>query len=160
MRRGEMLTLKWDKVNLDHGYIILDSTLTKTKKTRRVPINSILRGLLIDLKFKKQSDFVFTNEEGEEFSNINSLAYLFRRSLKRANIQSFRFHDLRHTAATRMVEAGVPLFAVGQILGHSNPKTTMRYAHPDQSLKDGLEALARYNRDTNSDTKDRNKGES
>ncbi len=59
-----------------------------------------------------------------------------------------------------MVEAGVPLFTVGQILGHSNPKTTMRYAHPDKSLKDGLEALARYNHDTDSDTKGTNKAES
>ncbi|MCH7518290.1 MAG: site-specific integrase [Candidatus Dadabacteria bacterium] len=152
MRRGEMLSLKWDKVNLDHKYITLESTLTKAKKTRRVPINSILRDLLIELESKKQSDYVFTNEHGGEYL-INSLGYLFRKSLKRAGIKGFRFHDLRHTAATRMVEAGVPLFTVGQILGHSNPKTTMRYAHPDQSLKDGLEALASYNRGNHSDTK-------
>jgi len=153
MRRGEMLSLKWDKINLDHKYITLESTLTKTKKTRRVSINSILRDLLIELESKKQSEYVFTNKHGREYTNISSLIYIFNTSLKRANIKGFRFHDLRHTAATRMVEAGVPLFTVGQILGHSNPKTTMRYAHPEQSLKDGLEALARYNRDTNSDTK-------
>jgi integrase len=80
---------------------------------------------------------------------------IFKATLKRANIQGFRFHDLRHTAATRMVEAEVPLFTVGQILGHGDPKTTMRYAHPDQSLKDGLEALARYNRDTKKTTSKR-----
>ncbi len=160
MRRGEMLSLKWDKVNLEHGYIILESALTKTKKTRRVSINSILKNLLIKLESNKQSDYVFTNEHGKEYSNINSLVYLFNTSLKRADIKGFRFHDLRHTAATRMIEAGVPLFAVGQILGHSNPKTTMRYAHPDQSLKDGLEALASYNLDNHSDTKGLYKAES
>lgn len=153
MRRGEMLSLKWENVNLDHKYITLESTLTKAKKTRRVPINSILNDLLTRLESGKRSDHVFTNEQGGKYSKVSSLSYSFNTSLKRANITNFRFHDLRHTAATRMVEAGVPLFAVGQILGHSNPKTTMRYAHPDQSLKDGLEALASYNRGNHSDTR-------
>ncbi len=93
------------------------------------------------------------NIHGKEYLHGDAMATIFKGSLKKADIQGFRFHDLRHTAATRMVEAGVPLFQVGQILGHTDPKTTMRYAHPDESLKDAIESLARYNRDNYGNTK-------
>lgn len=53
----------------------------------------------------------------------------FRPSLLAAGIEGFRFHDLRHTFASRLVEQGVPLFTVQQLLGHTDPKMTMRYAH-------------------------------
>jgi integrase len=109
--------------------------------------------MLIELESQKQSDYVFTNSLGKEYLNGHAIAFIFQATMKRADIKGFRFHDLRHTAATRMVEAEVPLFTVGQILGHTDPKTTMRYAHPDDSLKRGVETLARYNHDTNSDTK-------
>jgi len=154
MRLGEILTLKWENVSLAHRYCLLESSITKTSKQRRVSINSEIIDMMIDMQSKKQSDYVFVNTQGKGYKSNPSLRNLFQFSMKRADIKNFRFHDLRHTAATRMIEAGVPLFTVGQILGHSNPKTTMRYAHPEQSLKDGLEALARYNRDTNSDTKE------
>jgi len=126
MRRGEILTLKWDNVNLEHGYFLLESSTTKTKKSRRVPINSTLKEMLIELESQKQSDYVFTNSLGKEYLNGHAIAFIFQATMKRADIKGFRFHDLRHTAATRMVEAEVPLFTVGQILGHGDPKTTMR----------------------------------
>ncbi len=153
MRRGEILTLKWENVNLEHEYFLLESSTTKTKKSRRVPINSTLKEMLTELESNQESKYVFTNSLGKEYLNGHAVAFIFQATMKRATIKGFRFHDLRHTAATRMVEAGVPLFTVGQILGHSDPKTTMRYAHPDESLKQGVEALARYNRDNYQDTK-------
>ena len=61
-----------------------------------------------------------------------------------------------------MVESGVPSFQVGQILGHSDPKTTMRYAHPDESLKKAVEALVSYKRTNcrnSQDNKDEKNGE-
>jgi len=61
---------------------------------------------------------------------------------KRADIKGLRFHDLRHTAATRMIEKGANIVAVSKILGHSDIQTTMRYAHPDDTLKDAVEMLA------------------
>ena len=62
-------------------------------------------------------------------------------ALNRAKMEGLRFHDLRHTSATRMVESGTPIVAVSKILGHAALKTTMRYAHPDDSLKDAVEKL-------------------
>ncbi|MCH8014690.1 MAG: tyrosine-type recombinase/integrase [Candidatus Dadabacteria bacterium] len=52
-----------------------------------------------------------------------------------------RFHDLRHTAATRMAENGASIIAVKEICGHSDIKTTMQYFHPDKSLKEAVEIL-------------------
>jgi len=56
-------------------------------------------------------------------------------------------HDLRHTAATRMIETGASIIAVNKILGHADLKTTMRYAHPDDSLVEAVENLRKFDPD-------------
>jgi len=62
--------------------------------------------------------------------------------VKKTRITNLRFHDLRHTSATRMIESGANIVAVSRILGHADLKTTMRYAHPEESLKEAVEKLA------------------
>ena len=68
-------------------------------------------------------------------------------ALKRAKIEGLRFHDLRNTSATRMVESGASIVAVSKILGHADLKTTMRYAHPEDSLRDAAEKLGNFTQD-------------
>jgi integrase len=63
-----------------------------------------------------------------------------------------RFHDLRHTAATRLVESGIPLHAVAKLLGHSTVKITERYSHPEESVKKGTDILANYSSITDKST--------
>ena len=63
-------------------------------------------------------------------------------------IKGLTFHDLRHTAATRMILSGANIVAISKILGHSDIKTTMRYAHPEDSLKDALESLGNFGKNT------------
>ena len=72
----------------------------------------------------------------------------FNTVLKEANIDNFRFHDLRHTVATRLVEKGIDLVVVKEILGHSKIDTTLRYAHavPKRKLE-AIEVLNSYNQD-------------
>jgi integrase len=150
---GEIIGLKWSNVKLDQGYLLLEATNTKSKRERRVPINFIMKELLEELELSRGAS-VFLNSQGKPYHDGIGIRRSFYTARKKAGIEDFRFHDLRHTAATRMVEAGVSLFTVGQILGHTDPKTTMRYAHPDKSLKEGIEALGRYNRIIHSNTKD------
>ena len=73
----------------------------------------------------------------------DSIKGAYERLCKKAGITGLRFHDLRHTAATRMIEAGASIVAVSRILGHSDIKMTMRYTHPDNSLKEAVELLTK-----------------
>ncbi|MDA2918399.1 site-specific integrase [Desulfobacterota bacterium AH_259_B03_O07] len=143
MRKGEILTLKWSNVDLENKIINLEHTNTKSKKSRRIPINNELRKLLLELKLKSGgSDYVFLSSNGSPYKRHDSLKKVFRDACKRADITGLRFHDLRHTVATRMIESNANIVAVKEILGHSDLKTTMRYAHPNDSLKDAVEKLA------------------
>ena len=76
---------------------------------------------------------------------LNCINNAFRTARNKAGLSDLRFHYLRHTAATRMIEAGAPIVAVSKILGHSDIKMTMRYAHPESSLVDAVELLSKQN---------------
>jgi integrase len=139
MRRGEILNLKWSDVDLSNNLIAVNQTNSKSKKARRVYINSTLRKLLLELKLKSAGiEYVFLDDKGNHLREIKNG---FNAACRRAGIQGFRFHDLRHTAATRLIESGAGIVAVSKILGHSDIKTTMRYTHPEDSIRDALENL-------------------
>jgi len=145
MRKNEIITLSWDNIDIDRNVITLEHTNTKSKKTRRIPINSVLRKLLLEQRLKVgNSNYVFLSSKGQPYKRHDSLKQAFTGACKRANISGLRFHDLRHTAATRMIEAGASIVAVSRILGHADLKTTMRYAHPEDSLKDAVESLTTH----------------
>lgn len=142
MRKSEILTLKWSNVDLDNNVITLEQINTKTKTNRRIPINSFLRKLLLEQKLKSGgSEYVFLNSDGNPYKRNDSIKRAYEGALMRAEIKDLRFHDLRHTVATRMIEAGASIVAVSRILGHSDIKMTMRYSHPDSSLKEAVELL-------------------
>jgi integrase len=97
---------------------------------------------LIQQKLKSGgSEFVFLSPAGTPNKNPESLIGAFGRVCEKAGIVGFRFHDLRHTAATGMIERGSSIVAVSKVLGHSDLKMTMRYSHPEDSLKEAVELL-------------------
>ncbi|MGH7799354.1 MAG: tyrosine-type recombinase/integrase [Thermodesulfobacteriota bacterium] len=148
MRKGEIISLRWCNVDFESNLITLEHTNTKSNKTRRIPINSTLRKLLLEQRLKSGgSDYVFLNSNGTPYFRQDSLNRAYIDTLKRAKITGLRFHDLRHTSATRMVESGASIVAVSKILGHADLKTTMRYAHPEDSLRDAVEKLGNFTRD-------------
>ena len=95
MRKGEIISLRWSNVDLDNNVITLEHTNTKSKKTRRIPINSTLRKLLVEQKLKSGgSDNVFLSSNGTPYLRQDSLNRAYIDTLKRAKISGLRFHDL------------------------------------------------------------------
>lgn len=136
MRRGELFDLKWPAVNFDTRTITVAGDTTKTSDTRHIPMNKEVFGVLDE--WKKQSgdsQYVFPGQDGGRFEDVKS-AWL--KLLERAQIEAFRWHDMRHDFASRLVMAGVPLNTVRDLLGHADIKMTLRYAH----LAPGTKAAA------------------
>ncbi len=137
MRKSEILNLTWDCVDFEQGYI--DVLQTKSGKPRQIPMSERLCNILNEQK--RVNEYVFINPiTKNRHGNINDV---FPDFLSAAKINNFRFHDLRHTAATRMVEKGADLVVVKDILGHADINITMRYAHPVPEMK--LKAIKALN---------------
>lgn len=134
MRRGELLDLHWEQVDLLTGTITVGHS--KSGRVRHLPLNKTARRALANIP-EPHNGHVFRYRG----SPIKDTKTAFLRAVKRAKIPACRFHDLRHTAATRLVLAGVDLATVKELLGHASISTTMRYAHPSPPHK--REAVAR-----------------
>ena len=124
MRRGEIFSLKWEQVDLEHGFILLD--ISKNGERREIPINTTLEYLFKDLPHSVESMYVFAGKNGNPLTDIKNS---FHAALKKAGILDFRFHDLRHTFASHLVMAGVDLTSVKELLGHKDITMTLRYSH-------------------------------
>jgi len=137
MRKQEVLNLKWE--NIDKNTIeILE---TKSGKSRKIPNVGKLKNLLESIP--KDNEYVFYNKKTK--TKYTDVLKRFANYLGIAQIKNFRFHDLRHTAATRMVEKGVDLVVIQQLLGHASITTTMRYAHALEEMKvRAIEVLSDY----------------
>jgi integrase len=125
MRRGEILGLKWDQVDLKHGFILLD--ITKNGERREIPINGTLRGVLKGITRRLDIPWVFHDPVTGKPYQDNRRS--FHTALRRAGIRDFHFHDLRHTFASHLVIAGVDLTTVKEPLGLKTLSMTLRYAH-------------------------------
>lgn len=136
MRRGELFNLKWSSVNFDTKTITVTGDTAKTSETRHIQMNTEVVTTLKEWKKQSTSDhYVFANREGDRFEDVKS-AWL--KLLKRAQVIGFRWHDMRHDFASKLVMAGVPLNTVRDLLGHGDLKTTLCYAH----LAPGTKAAA------------------
>jgi integrase len=137
MRKAEILSLKWKDVDFVKGFIFIGDS--KSGKSRTIPMNGLVFNTLRGME--KRSDYVFFNPETK--SHVQDIKTGFKAACRRAEIKGLRIHDLRHTAASWMVEAGVDLVTVSRILGHSSIQMTMRYAHPTpENMRRAVEKLA------------------
>lgn len=120
LRRGEITQLTWADVNLETKTITVRAGYAKSGKARHVPLNS--EAVAVFTQWKEQET------EGRLFKLICT-AKAWARLMTDAKIENFRFHDLRHTFASKLVMAGVDLNTVRELLGHGDIAMTMRYAH-------------------------------
>ena len=123
LRRGEIFGLQWPDVDLERGRVIVRKT--KSSKERFVPMNRTVKELLFSVK--RISDYVFPSPQTGR--RLVDLKTGFRRGIEESKIRNFRFHDLRHTFATRLADEGADVFTLKEILGHADIRTTMIYVH-------------------------------
>jgi integrase len=131
MRKGEIFSLKWDNVDLRHGFILLD--VTKNGERREIPIDDTLRVTLQGIARRLDIPYVFYDRNiGKAYQDVKRS---FRTALRKVGIRDRHFHDLRHTFASHLVMAGVNITTVRELLGHKTLTMTLRYTHLAPSHK-------------------------
>jgi integrase len=125
-RYGEIVNLKWQEIDFDNGlFHFMD---TKNGEDRGVPIPSIVKEELKEFsKIRNiKSDYVFIRTDGEKLIYFRGK---FDDAIENAKINNFRFHDLRHTAASYLAMNGASLLEIAEILGHKTLSMVKRYSH-------------------------------
>jgi integrase len=127
MRKGEILNLKWENIDFKNKFILLNQEQTKNSERKEIPINNSVKEALQKITRRLDIQYVFYNQKTcRQYDNV---AKSFNRALKKAGIQDFKFHDLRHTFASQLVMAGIDLATVKELLGHKTLTMTLRYSH-------------------------------
>jgi integrase len=128
MRQGEIMGLTWDNVDLNRGRAILHET--KNNERRAAAITGHALELLKQLSKVRRIDsyFVFP-AKGNKSQKAMDLRAPWEAALKKANILDFRFHDLRHSAASYLAMNGASLAEIAEVLGHKTLQMVKRYAH-------------------------------
>ncbi len=143
MRQDEILSLEWPNADLFRKTVLV--VKSKNGEKRTIPMNQKVFELIKAKARENQSKskFVFASEAETKILRRN-LMRAFYNAKDRAKIDDFKFHDLRHTFATRLAQAGIDLYMISKLLGHKDIKMTQRYSHhcPD-SLRSGVEVLDR-----------------
>ncbi len=127
LRRGEVFNLKWHDINQQTKTLTVTGATAKSGETRHIPLND--EAITILKNWRKQvtdTDRVFPGKDRKRLDNIKTS---WTKLVTDAKVENFRFHDLRHSFASKLVMKGVPLNTVRELLGHSDLKTTLRYAH-------------------------------
>lgn len=136
LRRGELLSLCWDNIDLEQAVLTVGGHTAKSGKTRHIPLNKLSIQALKNWKADNHSvGFVFKNSKtGTAFRDIKKT---WASLLKLAEVKNFRWHDMRHHFASKLVMAGADLNTVRELLGHADIKMTLRYAHlaPEHKAK-------------------------
>ncbi len=150
LREGEILNLQWTQVDLFRRTITLLGMEQKNRGKDTLPINkAVLQVMKARAKVRHiKSNYVFYNGSGNPY-NARNLLRAFYSAMRKAEVHGLRFHDLRHTFATRLVQEGVDVYAVQRLGRWKNISMVMRYAHHyPESLRAGVEVLDRIRHDT------------
>jgi integrase len=127
MRKGELLSLDWDHVRFDNKILTVDFLNAKSGNTRHIPLNTEAFSTLKQWQqLSGTTGSVFKNNAHQPLKHFD---LTWHAVLDTAKITHFRFHDLRHHFASKLVMARVDLNTVRELLGHSDLKMTLRYAH-------------------------------
>lgn len=139
-RVSELLNAEWKHINLDRRVWLIPTS--KNGKPRHVPLSKSAIDILNAVPKFDKCGYVLPNPE--TLKPFVSIKHGWQTARDEAKLPDLRIHDLRHSAASFMINAGVDLFAVGRVLGHADHKSTMRYSHlANDTLLAAVEAGAR-----------------
>lgn len=140
MRQGEVLGLTWDRVDLKRGRIVLEET--KNGERRSVPLVGHAADTLREYRRTRRrvdTPLVFPDATGERPTEVRMA---WRNAVKRAELEDFRFHDLRHSAASYLAMNGATLTEIAEVLGHKTLAMVKRYSHlTEQHTSDVVERM-------------------
>jgi len=141
-RYGEIANIEWNRINLEERVVNL--WRPKVRNESIIFMTSRVHEILTRRAAESESDYVFTNSKGGPRGQASKG---IRTAIRKAGIEDFTIHDLRHTAASRLIQNGMSLYEVSKILGHVDVQTTQRYAHLEvsdvsQKARDVMESLA------------------
>lgn len=148
IRGGELRGLRWRDVNLDEGYLIVRQNICrgvvgtpKSGHERKVPLTEELLAELGTVKKPGRDAFVSLSGIGRRWTEAG-LGNAFRRAAKRAGLEGWRLHDLRHFFVTALFRGGTPAPTVQALAGHADLSTTQKYAHvAEVDLRDAIRRL-------------------
>lgn len=123
MRVSELLSARWEHVDLDRRSLFVP--MSKTGRSRHVPLAQAALDVLATMP---RGEWLFPNP-ADASKHLTTIKTGWHTARDAAGLPGLRIHDLRHSAASFMVNSGVDLFAVGKVLGHANVASTSRYAH-------------------------------
>jgi integrase len=132
LRKGEIFGMRWTDVDLNGAQITVRGEGAKSGQTRYIPLNAEVLTVLKEWRdaTKDHDGFVFVGRSDSTDGRLDDIKKAWLPLVKAAKLDSaFRFHDLRHTFASKLVMAGVDLNTVRELLGHADVKMTLRYAH-------------------------------
>jgi integrase len=139
-RRSEIALARWPDVDLDRR--LLRVPLSKSGKPRHIVLSQAAVDCIRALPRKPGCDWLLPNPRSGR--PLTGVFEVWARVRERAGLPGLRLHDLRHSYASFLVNAGRSLYEVQALLGHANPRTTMRYAHLSQAtLRDAADQVGR-----------------
>ena len=126
-RKREVLDARWDEIDMDRQLLTVPAERSKSKKPRYIPLSDAAVELLASLPRRDDIPYVFFNPKTKK--PPVSIFYAWDSIRNKVGLADVRLHDLRHSYASFLVNAGRSLYEVQRLLGHQDPKVTMRYAH-------------------------------
>ncbi|KIX11605.1 hypothetical protein X474_25050 [Dethiosulfatarculus sandiegensis] len=148
MRRSEIFNLRWSQVDLNEGTLDLSAEDTKTSEPRIIYLGRLpeLRRIFVEAKLRKKrrQKLVFTKPDGSPLEKQYSVRF-FKRACAKAKVESYRFHDLRHTFSTTALKAGISRTVIMKLTGHKTLAMFLRYAHLDREQSESaMESLGEF----------------
>lgn len=139
LRKADILSLMWEDIK-SYNDKVMHLYIGKSNKCIDMPCTKMLYDFLERTPIEDRHGAIFINPLTKR--QVKEIKRAWKTAKRKAGIENFRFHDIRHTVATRLVNAGVPLPTVQKVMTHSDITTTMRYVHtPSEEMYKAMEVL-------------------